>query len=226
MNPIPSNLKSESKKAANILREFTEITSRNGPDKIIPAHVIAKAQGLAILSVIKAGFLVTALGAALRVSVVGDVGIGIEVSDFVIILNHKRAVEAFAKGGNLILGGDFTVAIRTLGRNMEAKCCSAQYSCKGSCLIERAETNGKFYCQGIRVCAILFGDLELPSVAQERYEILASFSEHYQIAEQRNKIKNISRMQPKTDLQFDWWEGNVRGKVGIFPANCLSLSKY
>ncbi|KAI2522221.1 SH3YL1 isoform 7, partial [Pan troglodytes] len=49
-NPIPSNLKSEAKKAAKILREFTEITSRNGPDKIIPAHVIAKAKGLAILS--------------------------------------------------------------------------------------------------------------------------------------------------------------------------------
>ncbi|XP_030888996.1 SH3 domain-containing YSC84-like protein 1 [Leptonychotes weddellii] len=61
-NPIPSNLKSEAKKAAKILREFTEITSRNGPDKIIPAHVIAKAKGLAILSVIKAGFLVTARG--------------------------------------------------------------------------------------------------------------------------------------------------------------------
>lgn len=61
-NPIPSNLKSEAKKAAKILREFTEITSRNGPDKIIPAHVIAKAKGLAVLSVIKAGFLVTARG--------------------------------------------------------------------------------------------------------------------------------------------------------------------
>ncbi|KAG8124209.1 putative SH3 domain-containing YSC84-like protein, partial [Naja naja] len=35
-NPIPSNLKSEAKKAAKILREFTEITSRNGPDKLIP----------------------------------------------------------------------------------------------------------------------------------------------------------------------------------------------
>lgn len=37
-NPIPSNLKSEAKKAAKILREFTEITSRNGPDKIIPGR--------------------------------------------------------------------------------------------------------------------------------------------------------------------------------------------
>lgn len=35
-NPIPSNLKSEAKKAAKILRDFTEISNRNGPDKLIP----------------------------------------------------------------------------------------------------------------------------------------------------------------------------------------------
>lgn len=35
-NPIPSNLKSEVKKAAKILREFTEISNRQGPDKLIP----------------------------------------------------------------------------------------------------------------------------------------------------------------------------------------------
>jgi len=34
----------------------------------------------------------------------------------VIILNHERAVEAFAKGGNLTLGGNLTVAIGPLGR--------------------------------------------------------------------------------------------------------------
>ncbi|XP_025944118.1 SH3 domain-containing YSC84-like protein 1 [Apteryx rowi] len=132
-NPIPSNLKSEAKKAAKILREFTEITSRNGPDKIIPPHVIAKAKGLAVLSVIKAGFLVTARGGSGIVlarlpngtwsapSAIGIAGlgggfeIGIEVSDLVIILNHERAVEAFAKGGNLTLGGNLTVAIGPLG---------------------------------------------------------------------------------------------------------------
>eukprot|EP00062_Callorhinchus_milii_P009342 gi/632953054/ref/XP_007892197.1/ PREDICTED: SH3 domain-containing YSC84-like protein 1 isoform X1 [Callorhinchus milii] len=335
MNPIPSNLKSESKKAAKILREFTEITSRNGPDIIIPVHVIAKAQGLAILSVIKAGFLVTARGGSgilvgrlpdgrwSAPSAIGIAGlgggfeIGIEVSDLVIILNHNRAVKAFAKGGNLTLGGNFTVAIGPLGRNMEAdvalRSTAAVYtycrsrglfagiSLEGSCLIERKETNRKFYCQEIRACAILFGDVEPPSVAQELYEILATFTEQYQIDEQQGKKKNVSRMQPKagepgkprsrpqrtrsagneglgeqktnvclypdlssyqygnswdnplvvtalhsfegqapcdldfkagdritvtsqTDSQFDWWEGTLRGKIGIFPANYVSLS--
>lgn len=37
-NPIPSNLKSEAKKAARILKDFTEISNRNGPDKLIPGE--------------------------------------------------------------------------------------------------------------------------------------------------------------------------------------------
>ncbi|PNI18254.1 SH3YL1 isoform 22 [Pan troglodytes] len=210
-NPIPSNLKSEAKKAAKILREFTEITSRNGPDKIIPAHVIAKAKGLAILSVIKAGFLVTARGGSGIVvarlpdgkwsapSAIGIAGlgggfeIGIEVSDLVIILNYDRAVEAFAKGGNLTLGGNLTVAVGPLGRNLEGNvalrssaavftyCKSrglfAGVSLEGSCLIERKETNRKFYCQDIRAYDILFGDTPRPAQAEDLYEILDSFTE-------------------------------------------------
>ncbi|XP_010118262.1 PREDICTED: SH3 domain-containing YSC84-like protein 1, partial [Chlamydotis macqueenii] len=219
-NPIPSNLKSEAKKAAKILREFTEITSRNGPDKIIPPHVIAKAKGLAVLSVIKAGFLVTARGGSGIVlarlpngtwsapSAIGIAGlgggfeIGIEVSDLVIILNHERAVEAFAKGGNLTLGGNLTVAIGPLGRNLEGdvalRSSAAVYTyCKsrglfagvsleGTCLIERKETNRKFYGQDIRASAILLGDVPFPAQAEDLYETLASFTEVYENEEQKN----------------------------------------
>ncbi|GCB70154.1 hypothetical protein scyTo_0005617 [Scyliorhinus torazame] len=231
MNPIPSNLKSEAKKAAKILKEFTEISSRNGPDVIIPAHVIAKAQGLAILSVIKAGFLVTARGGSGIVlgrlpdgrwsapSAIGIAGlgggfeIGIEVSDLVIILNQKRAVDAFAKGGNLTLGGNFTVAIGPIGRNLEGdvaiRSSAAVYTyCKsrglfagisleGSCLIERKETNRKFYCQDIRACSILYGDVEPPAVAQELYEILEIFTEQYQKEEQRGNKRKVTKAQAK-----------------------------
>uniref|UniRef100_A0A8C5MWC4 SH3 domain-containing YSC84-like protein 1 n=1 Tax=Leptobrachium leishanense TaxID=445787 RepID=A0A8C5MWC4_9ANUR len=313
-NPIPSNLKSEAKKAAKILREFTEISSRNGPDIIIPAHVIAKAQGLAILSVIKAGFLVTARGGSGIVlarlptgawsapSAIGIAGlgggfeIGIEVSDLVVILNHRRAVEAFAKGGNLTLGGNFTVAIGPLGRNLEGdvaiRSSAAVYTyCKsrglfagisleGSGLIERKETNRKFYCQDdIRAYDILFGEVHRPAQAEELYEILDSFTEKYEHAEQSNNLrkaakeqkKNIPYSRPapkvypelpsyrnyrgdyitataiypfeglqpgdlpfqagdkitvitKTDSQYDWWEGKIRGNIGIFPANYVMLN--
>ncbi|KAF3688350.1 SH3 domain-containing YSC84-like protein 1 [Channa argus] len=212
-NPIPSNLKSEAKKAAKILREFTEISNRNGPDKLIPPHVIAKAEGLAIISVIKAGFMITARGGSGVViarladrrwsapSAIGIAGlgggfeIGVEVSDLVIILNQRRAIEAFTKGGNLTLGGNCTVAVGPVGRNVEADvalrsttaiftyCRSrglfAGISLEGSYLIERKDTNRKFYYQDIRASAILNGDVEPPSECCELYHILDVYSEAY-----------------------------------------------
>ncbi|XP_023374194.1 SH3 domain-containing YSC84-like protein 1 [Otolemur garnettii] len=211
-NPIPSNLKSEAKKAAKILREFTEITSRNGPDRIIPAHIIAKAKGLAVLSVVKAGFLVTARGGSGIVlarrpdgkwsapSAIGIAGlgggfeIGIEVSDLVIILNYGRAVEAFAKGGNLTLGGNLTVAVGPVG-NCKSRGLFAGVSLEGSCLIERKETNRKFYCQDIRAYDILFGDIPPPAQAEDLYEILNSFTEKYENEGQRINSRRAAREQ-------------------------------
>ncbi|XP_051283101.1 SH3 domain-containing YSC84-like protein 1 isoform X2 [Dicentrarchus labrax] len=212
-NPIPSNLKSEAKKAAKILRDFTEISNRTGPDRLIPAHVIAKAEGLAIISVIKAGFMITARGGSGIViarladrrwsapSAIGIAGlgggfeIGVEVSDLVIILNQRRAIEAFTKGGNLTLGGNCTVAVGPMGRNVEADvalrstaavftyCRSrglfAGISLEGSYLIERKETNRKFYSQDIRASAILNGDVEPPSECYDLYHILDVYTEAY-----------------------------------------------
>lgn len=40
----------------------------------------------------------------------------VQVSDLVIILNQRRAIEAFTKGGNLTLGGNCTVAVGPMGR--------------------------------------------------------------------------------------------------------------
>ncbi|XP_061745748.1 SH3 domain-containing YSC84-like protein 1 isoform X2 [Nerophis ophidion] len=212
-NPIPSNLKSEAKKAAKILREFTEISNRNGPDKLIPAHVIARAEGLAIISVVKAGFVITARGGSGVViarladrrwsapSAIGIAGlgggfeIGVEVSDLVIILNQRRAIDAFTKGGNLTLGGNCTVAVGPVGRNVEADVAlrnmSAIYtycrsrglfagiSLEGSYLIERKDTNRKFYARNLRASAILNGDVEPPQECYDLYHILDAYTDAY-----------------------------------------------
>ncbi|CAF95768.1 unnamed protein product, partial [Tetraodon nigroviridis] len=144
-NPIPSNLRSEAKKAARILRDFTEISNRNGPDKLIPAHVIAKAEGLAIISVIKAGFMVTArAGSGIVIarladrrwsapSAIGIAGlgggfeIGVEVSDLVIILNQRRAIEAFTKGGEPDAGWEPHGGRGTCGQERGGRRCSPQH---------------------------------------------------------------------------------------------------
>ncbi|XP_053273062.1 SH3 domain-containing YSC84-like protein 1 isoform X3 [Pleuronectes platessa] len=229
-NPIPSNLKSEAKKAAKILTDFTEISSRNGPDKLIPPHVIAKAEGLAIISVIKAGFMITARGGSGIViarladrrwsapSAIGIAGlgggfeIGVEVSDLVIILNQRRAIEAFTKGGNLTLGGNCTVAVGPMGRNVEADvllrstaavftyCRSrglfAGISLEGSYLIERKDTNRKFYGQDIRASAILNGDVEPPAVCSSLYHILDAYAEAYTTDWTSKNMRSTSSFTP------------------------------
>ncbi|XP_046552738.1 SH3 domain-containing YSC84-like protein 1 [Haliotis rubra] len=211
--PIPHSLKSEAKKAAKILREFTMPSARAGPDKLIPAGILAKAKGLAILTVVKAGFLVTARGGSGIViaklddadedsrtcgwsapSAIGIAGlgggfeIGAEVTDFVIILNKRSAVEAFSKGGNLTLGGNFTIAAGPLGRNIEGdvslrspaamytysktKGIFAGISIEGSGLIERKDANRKFYGQDIRAHQILVGEVDPPEGCDDLYEVI------------------------------------------------------
>uniref|UniRef100_A0A8C6WFL2 SH3 domain-containing YSC84-like protein 1 n=1 Tax=Neogobius melanostomus TaxID=47308 RepID=A0A8C6WFL2_9GOBI len=213
MNPIPSNMRSEAKKVAKILREFTEISKGTGPDKLIPPHVIAKAEGLAVISVIKAGFMITARGGSGLViarladrrwsapSAIGIAGlgggfeIGVEVSDLVIILNQRNAIEAFSKGGNLTLGGNCTVAVGPVGRNVAADvavrspaavftyCKSrglfAGISLEGSYLIERKDANRKFYGRDIRASAILNGDVDPPPECCDLYNILDAYTEAY-----------------------------------------------
>ncbi|KAI8783479.1 SH3 domain-containing YSC84 protein 1 [Biomphalaria glabrata] len=220
--PIPASLKSEAKKAAKILRDFSMPSAKTGPDKLIPAGIIAKAKGLAIITVFKAGFLVTARGgsgiviaklsedgegdytkgwsapsAIAMAGLGGGFEIGLEVTDFVIILNTKSAVDAFSKGGNLTLGGNFTIAAGPLGRNIEGdvavrspaaiytysktKGLFAGISVEGSALIERKDANKKFYGREIRAHQILNGEVDAPEECQALYDVL---QEHKEFAAQ------------------------------------------
>ncbi|KAF9897969.1 hypothetical protein BX616_004686, partial [Lobosporangium transversale] len=109
-----------------------------GVDNIIPPDILSKAQGLAIFTVIKAGFLFSGrAGSGIVVarledgswsapSAIGTGGmgfggqIGAEITDFVVVLNTKQAVKSFAAGGNVTLGGNLSVAAGPIGRTAEA----------------------------------------------------------------------------------------------------------
>lgn len=118
--------------AVAILQRFQEI-----PEKSIPPAVLRGARGLAIMTVTKAGFIVSARGGTGIVvsrlgkgwsppSGIGTGGagfgfqIGAEVTEFIMILNTPDAVSAFSKGGNISLGADVSVAAGPLGRNVSA----------------------------------------------------------------------------------------------------------
>lgn len=139
-SPIPTNLNSECKKAAKIVDEFINPpkSGKYNPDQLIPDSIIRNCKGIAILSVLKAGFLFSGrAGSGLVIarlsngswsapSAIGTAGmgfggqIGAELTDFMIILNTNDAVKAFSHGGNVTLGGNLSVAAGPVGRNAEA----------------------------------------------------------------------------------------------------------
>ncbi|CAL5868704.1 uncharacterized protein PFLUO_LOCUS2931 [Penicillium psychrofluorescens] len=137
-NPLPASMNSECKKAAKILASFIDPKQAFGPDKVIPPEILANAKGLAILTVLKAGFIGSGrFGSGLVVARLGDgswsapsaiatggagVGgqIGFELTDFVFILNDASAVRTFSQVGTLTLGGNVSLAAGPIGRNAEA----------------------------------------------------------------------------------------------------------
>ncbi|KAL4992371.1 hypothetical protein BDW68DRAFT_149489 [Aspergillus falconensis] len=137
-NPLPSSLSSECKKAGKILASFVDPRQAFGPDKVIPPEVLAGAKGLAILTVLKAGFLGSGrFGSGIVVARLADGSwsapsaiatagagfggqIGFELTDFVFILNDAAAVRTFSQAGTLTLGGNVSIAAGPVGRNAEA----------------------------------------------------------------------------------------------------------
>ncbi|ODQ65479.1 DUF500-domain-containing protein [Nadsonia fulvescens var. elongata DSM 6958] len=137
-NPVPRSLGKEAKKAAAILASFIKPNQIFGADMVIPPEILASARGLAVITVLKAGFLFSGrAGSGVIVARLPDgswsapsaivtagagVGgmIGAELTDFVFILNTDSAVKTFSRAGSITLGGNVSVAAGPLGRNAEA----------------------------------------------------------------------------------------------------------
>ena len=115
-------------RCATIIRQFQQI-----PEKAIPRDVLRHAKGIAIMSVVKAGFIFSAEGGqgvvvartphgwsgpSFIATGGGGWGLqaGAQVTDFVIILNNDAAVQAFSRGGNVTIGADISAAAGPVGR--------------------------------------------------------------------------------------------------------------
>lgn len=115
-------------RCAAIITQFQQM-----PEKAIPRDVLRQAKGLAIMSVVKAGFIFSAKGGqgvvvartphgwsgpSFIATGGGGWGLqaGAEVTDFVIVLNTDAAVKAFSRGGNVTLGVDLSAAAGPVGR--------------------------------------------------------------------------------------------------------------
>ncbi|KAI1334082.1 hypothetical protein F5Y15DRAFT_316042 [Xylariaceae sp. FL0016] len=159
-NPLPSSMASECKKCGKILTSFIDPRQAFGPDKIIPPQILANAKGLAILTVLKAGFLGSGrFGSGLVVARLPDGSwsapsaivtagagfggqIGFELTDFVFILNDMHAVKTFSQQGSITLGGNVSIAAGPVGRNAEAAGAASLKSVAG--IFSYSKTKGLF----------------------------------------------------------------------------------
>ncbi|PHH83120.1 hypothetical protein CDD82_3530 [Ophiocordyceps australis] len=170
-NPIPSSVKSECKKCAKILASFVNPRQSFGPDKVIPPSILSNAKGLAVITILKAGFLGSGrIGSGVVVArladgswsapsaiALGGAGfggqIGFELADFVFVLNDASAVKTFAQAGSLTLGGNVSLAAGPVGRNAEAAGAASLKSLAG--IFSYSKTRGLFAGVSLEGSAII-----------------------------------------------------------------------
>lgn len=187
--------------AAEIIRDFSRI-----PEESIPREVLRDCKGLAILTVGKVGFILSARGGVGLViartengwsapSAIGTGGagvgfqIGVQVTDFIIVLNTPGAVEAFSHGENVTLGGNLSVAAGPVGRTAEAsitptaaiytysrsKGLFAGASLEGTILVERERANEDYYGRRVDPEELLSGKIAPPESTSILLETLKKY---------------------------------------------------
>jgi len=132
VSAAPAAMQEDVDQALAILERFEAI-----PETAIPPAVMRDAQGVAIFTITKAGFVVSGRGGTGVVlartekgwsppSAIGTGGLGVgfqagvQVSEHVIILNTPEAVKAFTQGSNFTLGANLSAAVGPVGRSAEA----------------------------------------------------------------------------------------------------------
>ncbi|KAH9305581.1 hypothetical protein KI387_009985 [Taxus chinensis] len=135
--PLGLSMEQEIYKSSNVLRNYCQIARLKGEGSI-PVSVLQGAKGLAILTVVKAGMVLTyklgtglviarrengswsAPSAILSFGLGWGVQVGAELTDFVILLRNSAAVKAFSSRMHFSLGGGLSAAAGPLGRVVEA----------------------------------------------------------------------------------------------------------
>lgn len=137
-NPLPTNLVSECKKATDILTHLIKPARNKIDETLIPPKILDNARGIAVMTILKIGFLWSGrAGSGLVVarlpdgrwsapSMIAAAGAGVggqiggQLTDVVFILNTADAVKAFSHGGNVTFGANLSVAAGPVGRSAEA----------------------------------------------------------------------------------------------------------
>ena len=163
---------------------------RDMPEKSIPPEVLRNAQGVAILTVYKAGFVVSGRGGTGVVVArtnkgwsgpssigTGGAGFGFQIgaseTQFIFILNNHEAVEAAVPVGRTA-EADITpvAAVYAYSRSQGL---FAGASLEGTVIGARDDTNANYYGRPITPGEILFGKVKAPPGARKLQKALARY---------------------------------------------------
>jgi lipid-binding SYLF domain-containing protein len=187
--------------AVSVLERFQEI-----PESAIPDVILRDAKGLAILTLTKGGFVFSGRGGTGVVlartekgwsgpSAIGAGGMGFgfqagaQVSELVFVLNTPDAVVAFAKGGNVTLGGAMSLATGPVGRDLEGAMTVgavmytysrsqgffAGVSLEGTVIGTRDDANAEYYGKPVQAREILSGSVPPPAGAEKLLKFLSKY---------------------------------------------------
>tara|TARA_Y100001949_G_C15851760_1_gene270995 strand:- start:22 stop:717 length:696 start_codon:yes stop_codon:yes gene_type:complete len=177
-------------------------------DEQIPKQILKDAKGIVILTIVKTGLIINgSIGTGIilikqdnvsednilqeeqkwsgpsAISICGlSIGLqlGLEKVDVIIVLNTDDAVQQFMKSNQVTLGGEASISVGPLGRDMEvalglttrgvepmysyskSKGLYAGLSVEGKVLMLREACNYKFYDKIIPVRQILSNNVEVP----------------------------------------------------------------
>jgi lipid-binding SYLF domain-containing protein len=198
---LAKGLQDQVDQATSVIERFKEM-----PEKGIPRAVLKDAKGLAVLTVLKAGFIFSGQGGWGVVvaktpkgwsgpSGIGTGGagfglqVGAQVTEFVLVLNTPEAVDAFARGANVSLGADISVAAGPVGRDLAASVMPvaavytysraqglfAGVSLEGTVIATRDDANKEYYGKPVTAKEILAGQVHPPAGAAKLRQALESY---------------------------------------------------
>ncbi|KAG6946204.1 hypothetical protein JG688_00016170 [Phytophthora aleatoria] len=171
---------------ADILGNFFRPDFGADSDRYIPVNFLKRAQGIAFLTVIKAGLLITAkMGTGIVIaklhdgswsapSAIGTAGIGGglegggELIEFMIIMGSKNAVKVFHRTQAAASRGGFNANYSY----SHSRGLFAGISLHGAVITARSEMNSNFYGQKLTPEEILSGSVPHPRAAQCLYDAI------------------------------------------------------
>lgn len=161
------NLQSDIDRATAIVRDFG--TS-------IPNEVLQNARGFVICGSAGSGLVIARADAGW--SAPSAIRTGRELTDIVLVLNSKAAVDAFAQGGNVTLGKNLSVAVGPKKALILPTAAIYNYggiSLEGVVFVERNDDNARFYGMPVTASQLLYGQIPPPQSAWALYNELDQY---------------------------------------------------